>query len=34
MIGDKKTDQEAALSSKIKFQFVKKNLFNQITNMY
>ena len=34
MIGDKKTDMTAALASKIKFQFVQKNLFNQISNIY
>ncbi len=34
MIGDKKTDMAAALSSKIKFQYVKKNLFNQISKIY
>ena len=34
MIGDKKTDMAAALASKIKFQFVQKNLFNQISNIY
>ncbi len=34
MIGDKKTDMAAALASKIKFQFVQKNLYNQVSNIF
>ena len=33
MIGDKKSDKLAAIKSKLYFEYVKKNFFNQVKNI-